>query len=415
MKNEKKQHFPYASAEIRQHLAERIFGEKETVPADYFETISYFPAMKKMAEEGPSVFGENEGQQVFWYYIMRMRILMIDFSYPRAVDDWGIVAEQLDYLGAFARKFSETHPDERQKILESAIEYEETFPYNPQKGIDARRAKITAMSRQEAAAAFGAPIEELNKMTDEEYRRALRNAAYSQERDIPEKFVNAREYVINSFKAALEQMKSGLSPEEYVRKKRKEMGIAEYSFYMRSPALFPAELFFAEFSLSPDGKGDTYSFRKLFFQNGGMGGTRIEDDKPLPYNADIIWYSIAENKAYSLTADLPNGLLREKLVPDDRKYDGILVELAPYGQASFYVYDTIMDNKEPILKLQAEEISLDLSDFRRAGSMYENSENLAKDWKDYQKKALAFHKEAAEWLSENGLPGKDFDFWKEDL
>ena len=59
MKNEEKHQFPYATTEIRQHLAESIFGEKVSIPEDYFETASYFPAMRKMAEEGPSVFGDT--------------------------------------------------------------------------------------------------------------------------------------------------------------------------------------------------------------------------------------------------------------------------------------------------------------------------------------------------------------------
>ncbi len=476
-KQEESVSFPYATQEIKQQLAEQLLGEKAPIEGDYFETIDYMPIMKQMMKKGLSIFGEKEEQQVFWYYLMRLRILTMDFTYPHAVDDPGFVVEWLNMIGAPAREFIDKHPKEGQEIFASVIAYEEKYPYNPQKGIDRQRTKLKNMTRQGIAAKrFGISLEELkkriealkntttregvaqitklppeklnewsdeefkqnlqniiekyqkglseyetfletlNKQSDEEFKQNMQAEADSLE-DVPEQFGKVRAQILQAFKNDLAQMQSGLSPEEYAAKKKAEMGIAEYSFYLQAPKLFPAELFFAEFILDPQNDDARYPFRKLFFSNGGMGGTRIEDEKPLPHKADIIWYSITENKTYSLQTDLPYETIKQKFITNENEdypqFDGLLMTFAPYGQVSLYAYNTITDKKELLGTFQAQETDVSLEDFRQAGTLYENAENRAKDWADYQQKALANFPEAATLLAKNGLPKKGFDFWSD--
>lgn len=399
-KQEEKACFLYATQEIKQQLAEKLLGETGTIPADYFETINYMPLMKQMMDKGPSVFGEKEEQQVFWYYLMRLRMLIMYYTYPRGVDDWGILVEYLDMLSGPAHQFIEQHPKEGRDVFASVIAYEEKYPYNPQKGIDEKRAELTTMTREQAAKEFGVPLDELNKLSDEKFNRQLQVAIEDLE-DIPEQFSHVREKILQAFKNDLEQMTSGLSPEEYATKKKAEKGITEYTIYMQAPKLHPAELFFAEFVLDPNNDDVRYGFRKLFFSNDGVGGTRIENEKPLPHKVDMMWYSIVENKVYSLQADLPYDTIKEKLiVPEKDAFLGLLFTVGPSGKVDLYVYNTISGEKELLTSFQAKETELSLDDFRQAGTLYENAENPAKDWTEYQQKALKHFPQAANLLAE---------------
>ncbi len=514
--------FPYATQEIKQQLAEQLLGEKEPISADYFEKINYTPLMEQMMHAGPSVFGEKEEQQVFWYYLMRLRMLTLYYTYPRAIDDWGILVEQLNALGEPARTFIEQHPQEGQALFASVIAYEEKYPYNPQKGIDEQRAKLKGMleaasaqtspekkeeekpqqattpgmfswsnestgekitlayeelenlTRQEFKDKFNDTFGDLTDLSDEKFKQVKQfliesDKLFSQDlgpgdfiekaRDIderykdlkgivkmnldiklsleatrqftdedrnqlqyeldslenvPEQFPAVRQQILQAFKNDLEQMQSGLSPEEYAAKKKAERGITEYAIYLQAPQLFPAEPIFAEFVLDPQNDEARYSFRKLFFSNSGVGGTRIEDEKPLPYKVDMMWYSITENKIYSLQADLPYGAIKEKFFPQKEDSSlGLLMMVAPHGQARLYVYDTITQEKQLLASFQAQEKQLSLDQFRQAGPLYENADNLAANWTDYQQKALSQFPQAKKFLAEEGLPNKEFDFWSD--
>lgn len=402
--NSKKQEenacFLYATQEIKQQLAEKLLGKTGPIPTDYFETIKYMPLMKQLIDKGPSVFGEKEEQQVFWYYLMRLRMLIMYYTCPHGVDDQGILVEHLDILGESAYQFIEQHPKEGAEVFASVIAYEEKYPYNPQKGIDEKRAALTTMTREQAAKEFGVPLDELNKLSDEKFNRQLQEAIEDLE-DIPEQFSHVREKILQAFKNDLEQMISALSPEEYATKKKAENGITEYTIYMQAPKLHPAELFFAEFVLDPNNDDVRYRFRKLFFSNYGIGGARIENKKPLPHKVDMMWYSIVENKVYSLQADLPYDTIKEKLiVPEKDAFMGLLFTVDLSGKVDLHVLNTISGEKELLVSFQAKETELSLDDFRRAGTLYENAENPAKDWTEYQQNALKNFPQAARQLAE---------------
>ena len=282
----------------------------------------------------------------------------------------------------------------------SIRKYAKTINVYTQKGIDEKRAKLTTMTREQAAKEFGIPLDELNKLSDEKFNRQLQVAIEDLE-DIPEPFSRVREEILQAFKNDLEQLTSGLSPEEYATKKKAEKGITEYTIYMQAPQLHPAELFFAEFVLDPNNDDARYGFRKLFFSNDGVGGTRIENEKPLPHKVDMMWYSIVENKVYSLQADLPYDTIKEKLiVPEKDAFLDLLFTVGPSGKVDLYVYNTVSGEKELLASFQAKETELSLDDFRQAGTLYENAENPAKDWTEYQQKALKHFPQAANLLAE---------------
>jgi len=407
--------FPYATREIKNELAKNLFGQEGPVAEDFFETVNYNIAMHRMAKEGPSIFGEKEAQQVFWYYVMRLRMLTVYFTFPRSPDDPGFLVEHLNMLSGHARNFIDQHPQEGQAIFASVIDYEEKYPYNPQKGISEEKEKIKNMTREQASKAFNVSMEEINKLSEEQFKQQLISTANDID-DVPEEFEGVRQHILKAYRNDLEQMRSGKSPEEFAAEKKAAAGITDYSIYMQAPEYFPAEIFFAEFILDPDNDDRRYAFRKLALKNeNSFENNRftIGDDKPLPHKIDLIWYSIAENKTYSLEADLPFEEMKKIFINEDRKFDSLLITLVPYGQVSLYAYNSISGKKEILSKFEAQETDVSLEDFRQSGTLYENPQNPAKDWKEYQQLALSHFIKSNTFLINHGLPNKDFNFWND--
>ena len=400
--------FPYATKEIKQQLAEKIFNENGEIPSDYFETVSYLLMMDRVMKEWFSLFWETIQQQVFWYYVMRLRMIILLNTIDFSSEDKAWLSVWLDDMSELAVKYLDEHPEEGAELFASVIAYEEKFPYNPQKTVE----RISKMTKQDLAKEFNTTLQELSEWSEESLRQELLGMYWLAE--ISDDFMEIREKVLQLFKNDLDMLQSGKTREEYIKDKKAENGIADYSFYLQAPKLFPAELIFAEFVLDPEDDDYRYAFRKLFFSNDGALGMRIEDEKPLPYKADMLWYSITENKVYSLEADLPNEEIRKLFFPDTENFDGILLTLAPYGQVVLYAYNDIYETKEKIAIFQAEEYQLSLEDFRSMWAMYEDEWNPSKNWDDYQKKALEAFPQAAENLKENWMPNKDYDFWSGD-
>lgn len=449
--------FPYATPEIKQELAKKLFSkeielglysQEEIAREDFLELINYesiFPHVYSSSyTQDLKIFGEKEEQQFFWYHLMRLRVLTIYRTLYGDNDDAPgyPTISHLDMLSSYSDNFINKHPKEAQEILASVIAYEEKYPYNPQKGLDEAKEKIKNMTREQAAKAFMEPLEEVNKLSDEDFKKALQNITDAQP-NIPAEFQNVREKILQLFRDELEQMKkqesaktnnteaepvkpqeeqNNIEPEqkdnedtheEYLAQRR-EAGIIDYTIYLQAPEMFPAELFFAEFILDQNNDDMRYAFRKLFFANNSISGhARIEGDKPLPYKVDLIWYSITENKAYSLQTDLPYEAIKTQLMPEDRKFNSLLMTFTPYGQVSLYLYDSISEKRELLRTFEAESTDLSLEDFRQSGTLYENPEQPAKDWDEYQQKALTQFPKAATFLANEGLPGKDFDFWND--
>ncbi|MBO7605969.1 MAG: hypothetical protein J6S61_05900 [Elusimicrobiaceae bacterium] len=241
-KNQKPQQevsFPYATQNIKQELAKKVFRVEKPVAEDFFETIDYMHIMLRMKEEGPSIFGEKEEQQVFWYYLMRLRISTLHYTFLRSNNEgtWAIfpyIWEYLKELSGHASKFVDEHPEEGQAILTSVIEYEEKYPYNPQKSVDERknkiRNKIKDMTREEFAKTCGISLEKLNKVSDnqfEQLKQSWQEIKIEEDdkiKDIPKEFQKVRQEILQQFKNDLERIKKGESLMQYGPKDGMENG-----------------------------------------------------------------------------------------------------------------------------------------------------------------------------------------------
>ncbi len=402
--------FPYATPEIKQQLAEKIYGVKEPIPTDFFETQNYFPMVKALMDNEPEILGDTIEQQTFWYYLMSLRALIMDEIAPHSPDDMRMGAGYIMMLSVPFENFITENPQQGIKILEDVIRYEKTFPYNPQKGVEQERERIKNITKAEYLQLSG-----LADVTDEQLEKAKQNEMQFVE-DVPAGFNQAREELLKMYEEKLAQLKSGKSEEEVLAEKKQEKGIAEYAINFRAPLLYPAEMIFGEFVLDPTDDDIRYSFKTIFLKHGRQSGTiQIEDEKPLPYKIDLAWYAIVENKVYSLEADLPRGILKEKIMNSGDKWDAILFTLLPYGKIEMYAYNQISEKKEKLADFQAEVIDTPLPRFLQYAGMYAPQEGGITDWKQYQQAALKNFPKAAENLLKNGLPvpAPDTDYWEE--
>ncbi len=402
--------FPYATPEIKQQLAERIYGVKEPIPTDFFETQNYFPMVKALMDNEPEVLGATIEQQTFWYYLMSLRALIMDEIAPHSPDDMRMGAAYIMMLSVPFENFITENPQQGTKILEDVIRYEKTFPYNPQKGVEQERERIKNMTKAEFLQLSGLP-----DVTDEQLEKAKQNEMNFVE-DVPAGFNQARLEFLKMYEAKLAQLKSGKSAEEFIAEKKQEKGVAEYAINFRAPLLYPAEMIFGEFVLDPENDDTRYSFKTIFLKHGQQSGTiQIEDEKPLPYKIDLAWYSIVENKVYSLEADLPRDILKEKIINSGDKWDAILFTLLPYGKIEMYAYNQVSEKKEKLADFQAGVIDTPLPRFLQYAGVYAPQEGEITDWKQYQQAALKNFPKAAENLLKNGLPlpAPDTNYWEE--
>ena len=405
--------FPYATKEIKQRLAEKIFNEKEEIPTDYFETVTYEPMFKLIKDEWASILGENLEQQVFWYYIMRLRMLIIYYTFPRAVDDWWILVEYLDAMGRFALEFIEQNPKEWAEIFASVIVYEEKYPYNPQKGIDDKRAKMSKMTKEEASKHFWVPIEELNKLSDEKFNEGLK-IELDRIEDIPESFSNVREKILQMFKNDLDMLQSGKSPEEYTAEKKAEAGIVNYQVALTMHPLYPIEPFFSVLYLD---EKEEQSVELPYRPDVGWGykfPTRFTDsENPLPLKLDMVYYSIIENKCYSLQAPLPIDKFKELFSQKDDNgeplYEDITFWAAPFGKVAIWVQRKDTRQVQLIAWLEWKEEQVPYEDFLRGFHLVGGN-----NWEEFHENILKEYPQAAENLTKNGLPEKNlFDQFNE--
>lgn len=262
--------FPYAKQAIKQQLAEQLMGQKEPVAPDYFETVKYTPMMQQMMERGASVFGEKEEQQVFWYYLMQLRLLMMYYTYPYMVTDGKALLAQLDELGSFARAFMERHPAEGKEIFASVIAYEEAHPYNPQKGLDEKRARVRKekedapieltnnisgekiyvsmnelrrMTRLEMGKKFGVPQEEIDKFSDEQFEQQKQKMldGFAKMNDMFEDFEDDMDELGGRFQSAMHQFGNALGSVKEVSKEELRGQLQKDADSLKNiPQTFPA-------------------------------------------------------------------------------------------------------------------------------------------------------------------------------
>lgn len=111
-----------------------------------------------------------------------------------------------------------------------------------------------------------------------------------------------------------------------------------------APELYPTKIFFGDFIL-PDGSRRYIPPASVFVNGWGSPGSTVassNDILPLPKAIDIIWYSILEDKFYSVEAPLPveklEELFKQRHPVSERRplYDVITVGMAPYGDLAVW-------------------------------------------------------------------------------
>lgn len=413
-----REEFPYLTSEIKQQIAKNIFFEKGPVAEDFFESANYlnaFDYLFYLAQNDSmtkllNVLGESDEQQFFWFQLLKMRGMMIWMT----VESWMYRSEmgsQFDYIMALVKAIeNNAWPnmpiDKKQSLIDSVIKYEESHPFDREKMLNRFHEKIKHMTREDFMkfATNAKEREEITQSSDEkleEFRQMIiREDALQPIAD--EDFQKVRKQVLDSFKARLQ---NDSTPAKQATEEKHNPIMAEYSIHFRAPELYPAELFLAQFMLDPQNDNIRYSFPKIFLKNSSSGGgARLEQEKPLPYGMDLTWYSIAENKCYSLHTRLPIESFRQELTAQEPKWDSLLFTLTPYGGVDLWLYSQVTGAQEHLASYQAEETAVELNDFRQSGARYETSDEPAADWAQYQQKALDYFTRANENLKKNGLP-----------
>jgi len=401
--------FPYATAEIKEKLAKRINPDLKTVPEDFFETFNYTSA--EMDLDDLLAVLETEEQKQFWKALFFMRIAIIAKTLSESAGDDVLIELFKD----------KTIPP---AIIADAIAYEESHPIHPDlTEIHKMLLFMSGMIGDELSMAFNNAFSSLSKalsssddMSGSEEDEADDVGGWNiQHTD--KLFQLNRTEVLKTCKNVL---KSGKTPQKYTEAQKAEADITKYTVYFRAPDLYPAELLAAEFTLDPKNNDLRYTLRPWdLINDSSVNTTQNEPEKPLPYKLDLLWYSIVENKVYSLKMDLPRALLAEKLMGgEDKPWNALLFTLTPHGRVTLYFYHQDTRKKEKLAEYQAKEETKDLHDLRKMALMiYELSNAPAKDWNHYQRKALKRHVQAAENLKHKGIPSKDdknVNFWTTD-
>ncbi len=145
----------------------------------------------------------------------------------------------------------------------------------------------------------------------------------------------------------------------------------EYEWYASASGqeLYPMQLFFGEFIFENGGRSPIR--KSPFFEAGWGNPVTGQDDcdnvKPVPHAIDIIWYSVMENKFYSVEAELPYEQIEKMLKQPHynektrRKYDCITAGMAPYGGLAIWLVGHGI--RTAVAWLQGEEAEVDFHDF----------------------------------------------------
>lgn len=207
----------------------------------------------------------------------------------------------------------------------------------------------------------------------------------------------------------------------------------DYFILMQAPELFPAEMFYTKILLDKDGKNYFYMENNLLahktckhskYHNSFKTVYDENYTKPIIHSVDMVWYSIIENKAYSLVQEFPYEKLKEQVeyFQNNELSGDVLLKIAPHGLVDLYVIDQLSydfnedtDKKVLIASYQAKEKNLSFADFKKISGFYTHGGLEAKDWDTYQINALANFPKAAEFMSEKEyvIPPKDFNFWED--
>lgn len=382
----------YATAEIQEKLAKRISPELQTVPKDYFETLDY-GSFYENKDKILSVLNTPEEKQ-FWKTLAALRMQMAAAA-ALAAEDTDLLDEQLQDTAISPA------------VLSAVLDYEKAHPYTPDlTEVDQARKFMIGMALSNMPIP---PDEEETKKYIEQWGGE----------DTAKFFQKVRTELLAHFEAALLQRKAGQTPDSFEDRHRREQGIAEYTVHFLGPVLYPSEMMFADFSLSPDDEDAVYSYLALDFKNQPLSSfhhfIRLENEKPLPYKLDLMWYSITENKVYALETELPRETLKAKILGGAGKWDALLFTLEPYGKVTLYAFNQTNNEKEKLASFEAKKEDTPFARFQQVFGQYDNRETPAKNWNEYRQYALANFPKAAENLKKNGRPvaGPNVNYWEE--
>lgn len=381
---------PYVSAEIKEKLAKAIEPGLTDVPKDFFETFNYLRSNPKEWAEILNVLNTQEEKQ-FWDVLIRLRAQMLGTA-ALAAEDVALLDERL------------ADPAVSPVVLADVLAYEKAHPYTPDlKEITEARMFMIGMALSNMPIPPG----------EEETEKYIEQWGG---RDTAKFFQKVRTEILRHYETALQERQAGKTPKNYRDEQRAQNGVAEYTVHMLAPVLYPAELMFAEFVLSPTDDDVRYAYPTLFFKNASsIHSVRLENEKPLPYKLDLMWYSLTENKVYSLETDLPRETLKEKIMNASGEWDALLVTLEPAGKVTLYAYNQVNSKKENLAAFQAEAQEIPFARFQESFAQYDARENPSKDWNEYRQTALEHFPKAKENLKRNGRPitGAEINYWEE--
>ena len=177
---------------------------------------------------------------------------------------------------------------------------------------------------------------------------------------------------------------------------------AKFEWYAsgNAPLLFPTELVMGNFlneDLTKMNIPESYPFATTWGKPVSMH-LLPEKYHPVPKYILIIWFSIVENKFYTVADELPKEqietLLSEKNETTKKpKYDTLIAGMAPYGKLAIWLSGNGITTE--VAWLQGKEVAIAMKDFAPDSKL--NQE-------EYAKQALADCQEAFENIRKNGLP-----------
>ncbi|MGN0022623.1 MAG: DUF2931 family protein [Elusimicrobiaceae bacterium] len=352
------------------------------MPADFFETASPTLIMDVFINSGNNLTNVFTPEELFfWFYVERMRYMMLaslhaDLSFGE--ESW-IIEE---FTEGVKQNLKTDDPKITSDIFEDIIRYEKQKPFNFKK-------------YKEGALRFAGEDED----------NPLKNIS-------EEDFAKARQKVLEIFEGDLKilrALKPGQSFEDAVAEENAKNGIVEYELGLTMHPLYPIQPFFTVLYLDEEGKRAAEVFplpnNVWGYPAGGSSHISAGGARPLPRKLDMVYYSVVENKAYSLEEILPYEKLKEMFSKKDADggplYTDIIIGAAPYGGVALWTQRSDTRQTELIAWLKGKEVALDFADFASSALI------AGSDWDEFRTNVLQENKEAAENLKENGLPDKE--------
>ena len=353
------------------------------MPEDFFETVSPASVISVFINKGEeAVLLLTPEELAFWYYAERMRYLMFaSLHRDLSFGDGGWIVEE--FTEGVKRNLKSDDPKVIADIFEDVIRYEKQKPFNFKK------------FKEESLKLYPGAESPLAEISEED-------------------FLKSRQKIIELFEGDLKilrSLKPGQSFEEAAAEENAKNGIVEYELGLTMHPLYPVYPFFTVLNLDEEGKSSAEIFPRpdnvWGYPAGGSSHLSADGARPLPRKLDMVYYSVIEDKAYSLEEPLPFEKLKEMFLKKDGEgeplYTNLIFGAAPYGGVALWTQRGDTRRTELVAWLKGKEISLDFKDFASGGLVM----TPGADWREFRENALKEYKEAAENFEQNGLPDKE--------